>query len=389
MQKQTPILWLKIPFVRRNNSEITLSMDWVWVRDALIHGAICDTGYYYTDGNLLRYADFTADASTVLCTKAGCGHDDDTCDAYLRSGLWKQLLYWNERIYYFDILDPILYSRDATGVNLKKIGTVASKYIEDGKAVKIGRYAVAADYLYYEVDIFDKVVTDEGVNTTELVLQSVGRINLSTGRDEIVHEEKIEDPADEKMILCAVRNDGLLLNHWTDMDVDPRDPDYVEKRKNSGSDLLHFDIESGKMTVLFEKNMVECAGVKLVSGDKVYYKMLSSVGVKDAGYTYSYDLNTGKTEIACPINAQWYLGGNYIQCIDRETDNTLIYDMSLKKELPFEIEHAGQVWNVADNGFVMSLIGEKEMVYYFVSREALADGLQEADLQPLYSRTMG
>ena len=180
-------------------------LDWVWVRDYITTGAISESGYYYVENNILRYADFTVGANTVLCATAGCSHKDQSCDAYIPSTSIRQLLYWNEQIYYFDLFEPILYSRDATGLSLKKIATAASQYMEERKAIKIGSFVAAGGYLYYEVDISDKVVISEGVETTQLVMQSIGRINLTTGKDEIVYEEKIENPADEKLTLCAAR----------------------------------------------------------------------------------------------------------------------------------------------------------------------------------------
>ena len=143
------------------------------------------------------------------------------------------------------------------------------------------------------------------------------------------------------------------------------------------------------MTTLFEKNIEECAGVKMVSGGKVYYRTLGYSGAADAGFLYSYDLNTGKTGTACAMSTRWQLGGSYAQCTDPETGETIIYDMAADKKLPYELEKGNAVWNVADNGFVMSLDSEASMDYYFVQQAALADGLQEADLQFLYSRKMG
>lgn len=364
------------------------NLDWVWVRDYPTHGVITENGYYYTDSDILQYADFTVGASTVLCTTAGCSHKEE-CDAHLQSYGTYKLLYWNERIYYFDILEPVLYSRDATGMNLKKVGSVAGKYVEEGKAAKIGRYAAADGYLFYEVNISDKVVTEEGFNTTRLVMQSIGRIDLSTGKDEIVYEEKIEDPAEEKLILCAARGNGLLLNYWSGLGADPRDPDYQQKLQESKSDLLHWDIEKREMTILFEKNIPECAGVKMVSGGKVYYKTLSGTDAEDAGYTYSYDLNTGKTETACAMQTRWHLGGSYVQCIDPETQKTIIYDMASGQKLPYDLEKTGTVYNAADNGFVVCITGQEELIYYFVSLEALKDGLQQTDLVALFTRKLG
>ena len=89
------------------------------------------------------------------------------------------------------------------------------------------------------------------------------------------------------------------------------------------------------------------------------------------------------------MQTRWHLGGSYVQCTDPETQKTIIYDMASGQKLTYDLEKTGTVYNVADSGFVMSITGEEEMVYYFVSLEALEDGLQQADLIALFTRKFG
>jgi len=294
----------------------------------------------------------------------------------------------NDRLYYIDQLEPVLYSRNATGIELKKIGTIGTKYIEEQKAVKIGKCAVAGGYLYYEADVTAKITDEEGVVTAKLERASIGRIHLSTGKDEILIEQ-LYDKQSVKLILCAARENGILLNRWEGMEeIDRDDPAYVDATGKIPVTLEQWNGETGETTVLFRKTMNECSGIKMVSGGKVYYKSLGG-SEADGGFTYSYDLSTGKEETACPHRTRWHLGGSYAQCTDPETGKTIIYDMAADKKLPFELAKTGTVWNVADNGFVLSLSSEEEMAYYFVLQTALADGLQESDLIPLYTVKMG
>ena len=357
------------------------NLDWVWVRERRSHGAFGETGYYYTNRSTLYYADFAANASVVLCNTVGCGHDSEECDAYLPSNSIYPLLYWDERIYYFDLFEPVLYSRNSTGLDLKKIGTAGSKYIEKKRAIEIGSYVIADGYLYYEVDVSDNIVMDDGVQTTRLILQGVGRINLSTGKDEMLIEEKVVKQGESKIGLSAVRNDALLISYSTGLAVDRDDPNFLTELANAKFYLVHWDIETGESTTVLEKTIRECSGIQMVSGGKVYYKTHSSVDAEDRGYMYSYDLNTGKTETACNRNMQWLLGGSYVQCYDPTTRERTIYDMNTGKVLPYELDSSIMVVNIADSGFVMSTGKD----YYFVAQEGLADGLQEKDLQYLYT----
>ena len=234
------------------------------------------------------------------------------------------------------------------------------------------------------MDVSDKVTSEDGVDTTKLVLQGIGRINLSTGKDEILLEEKTEKENDTKLWLTAVRGDGLLINYWSGLAVDRNDPDYHQALANAKSSLYYWNIEAGEKTTIFEKTIQKCPGISMVSGGKVYYKTHGSMKAEDQGYVYCYDLNTGKEEIVCERYSNWMLGGGYVQCYDLATKEYSIYDMCSGKVLPYELDSSIQVLNIADNGFVIN----KEMVYYFVPQEVLKDGLQEADLLPLYSRKM-
>ena len=362
--------------------------DWVWVRDYITYGALSDTGYYYAHGSILHYFDFVANASTVLCYNAGCLHEDNQCDAYMFAMGNRPMYFFDDRLYYFSQTEPTLYSRNATGIDLKKIGTMGAKYIEEQKAVTIGNCAVAGGYLYYEAAIFAQVI-ENGVSTTKVERECIGRINLASGKDEIIIEE-MHDKQNEKLILCAARENGVLLNRWEGMEeMDRNDPAFSESLGKIPVTLEQWNGETGETTVLFRKTMNECSGIKMVSGGKVYYKSLSG-SEADGGFTYSYDLRTGKEETACPHRTRWHLGGAYVQCNDLE-GNVFLYDMSAGKTLPYELNRAANVYNVSDKGYVMQLTveteegGPSERRFYYVTLDSLADGLQEADLQYMYT----
>ena len=362
--------------------------DWVWVRDHPSYGVLSDIGYYYVYDAVLHYFDCAAKTSAVLCSKADCLHRNSNCDGYMPAQEHRRMYFANDRLYYIEQLESALYSRNAIGIELKKIGTIGVQYIEDQKAVSIGNCAVAGEYLYYEADVTARLTDEEGVTTTKLERACIGCINLSTGKDEILIEQNY-DKQSQKLLLCAVRSNGVLLNRWEGMEeMDRQDPAFIEATNKIPVTLEQWSGETGDVAVLFRKTIKECAGIKMVSDGKVYYKSRSGQEAND-GCTYSYDLNTGKTEMACSHRIRWHLGSSYVQCTDRETKKAFLYDMQTGKELPFEPEETGTIWNVEDNGFVMSISSENEMVHYFVSREALADGLEEVDLLPLYTVKMG
>ena len=285
--------------------------DWVWVRDLPSWGALSDTGYYYAHASILHYFDFAANTSVVLCSQAGCPHKGEICDAYMVAQDSRRMHFVNDRLYYIDVLEPVLYSRNAIGIDLKKIGTMGNKYIEEQKAVKIGNCAVAGEYLYYEADVTAKITDEEGVVTTKLERACIGRIHLSTGKDEVLIEQMYDKQQGQKLILCAARANGVLLNRWEGMEaMDLQDPAYIETSNKIPVTLEYWNGETGETTVLFRKTIKECASINMVSDGKVYYKTLSYLDAENAGYTYSYDLNTGKEETVCAMNARAYLSGS-------------------------------------------------------------------------------
>ena len=362
-------------------------LDWAVARDHANHGALSEAGYYYVDNSFLCYADIAAEASTVLCTKAACGHNSDSCDAHMSGGANLALYYWDEHVYYISVSEPTLYSRNATGMDLKKIGALATKYIEEHKGIAIGACTIADGYLYYEADISDKVIDKNGVKTTQLVMQSIGRINLSTGKDEVLAEENI-DKTSEKLQLCAVKGKELLTFHWEGTDADRMDPDYITAIRSIPVTLHYRNTATGETKVVFQKTMEDCSEIIMVSGENVYYKAMSTTNTENAGYIYSYNMSTGEDMLACGEYARWYLGGGYVQC-NYQVPEIYIFNINTSKRMPYELTGTGIVYNTSNKGFVLCLIpvGEekKERRVYYVPHKALSDGLQETDLQYLYS----
>ncbi len=371
--------------------------DWVWVQSDT-YGAFSDTGYYYVDDNVLCYADIAVGESTVLCTKVGCSHSTQSCDGYISVlGMTIPMFFYDDHLYYCPAREGVVYSRNATGAELKKVGNLAEKYTKNQQGVEIESCAVADGYLYYQAGISDSVMKD-GVTQVTKVMHAIGRINLTTGKDEVLVEEAL-DKSNEKLVLCAVRGNGILVNRWSGTDVNRSDPGFSDAVKEIPIILEHWNLETGEKTILFEKTRADCIGVNMVEDGKVYFSakfgQVTDSMRYDFNITYSYDLNTGKEELACPTYTRSHLGGKYVLCRDAETGEYQIYDMEKDQVLPCEVNEPGQlvVKNTFDRGFVVRIIeaeeGEitynPETVFYYVSHESLADGLQEADLQYIYT----
>ena len=364
--------------------------DWAGVRDSITYGTLTDTGFYYVDVYRLSYFDFAANTSAVLCHKPGCLHEDNQCDAYLFGMSNRPMYFYNNRLYYVDSYEPTLYSRNAIGMELTKIATLGTKYLEEQKVVQIRSGAIAGGYLYYEASVSAVTVDENGDNTRMVERDYIGRVNLSTGKDEILIEE-VYDNQYEKLILCAARENGVLLSRLEGMeDMDSKDSAFVETAAKSPVTLEYWNGETGETTVLFRKTRRECIGIAKLFNGKVYFKISGSMQSEDRGCTYSYDLNTGKEEKACPYYTNYQLCGSYTLCYDAE-NKEMLYDMATGKTLPCELDKSVYVYNVSNKGCVIgySIYEEdgsrKERRFYYVTLDSLADGLQEADLQYIYT----
>lgn len=363
--------------------------DWVYVRDKTTKGALSDNGYYYLNGYILSYADFGTEKSIALCAKAGCNHKDDTCDAYLVADTAMPMYFWEDHLYY--VPDNVVYRRNAIGGDLAEVGGLGMKYIQQSKSVDVRDCVVAHGYLFYLADIRENVIDETGTSTAVLTTKYIGRMQLSTGKDEILVEEEM-DAESENLILCAAQKDGVLLQYVEGVNIDRNDPTYIEATKNSAVSLKRWDIEANRMDTLFTKTVENFSAVTMVSSGKVYYRSLTTAA-QGSGATYTYDLNSGKEELIYPEQNAQQIGGGYLLCLNQETRKYYIYDMNIGEKQPDEIAMTLSPYNVSDKGVVLlatftqdvdESTVQKNRVCYFVAHGSLADGLQETDLKQLY-----
>lgn len=381
------------------NQKESDAQDWVWARSITTsEGALSNQGYYYiAQGSFLSYADFTVADNTVLCTKAGCNHQSENCEAYMMAFRTIPMFFHNEHLYYIGNIDGILYRRNETGVDLLKIGIPGNRYVEEGAAVEIRSFAQAGEFLYYNarVSSASKSETDEDSEVKEAYC--IGRIHLSTGMDEILIEEKIEK-SNESIILYAVRRDELLYGHWEGVDEEYGDTNYVDALQTMSITLNRWSSEMAGSTMLFRKTRVECMDIQMVSGGKVYCATSMNTETKNRGNAYTYNLDTGEEQTVREGSTLYYLSDTYALCRDNDADGYILIELKSIKVLPVEISSFNpRAFAVADKGLVMKKMvmdavnpnKAKEAIYCYITYESMKDGLQEADLLPLYTYTYG
>lgn len=363
-------------------------MDWVWASND--NGAFSDAGYYYLSSEgFLYFLDTENGLSVCLCGKVGCLHDQEEdpfkreeCEAKL-SGRLTPVFYWDGGLFYVesDAYGTHLYRRNADGSDLSKVSTLGSQYAKDQKSVELFSFAIAEGYLYYDAEV-DSVVQDEtGAGVVQRELCYIGRVNLQTGKDEILFSD-----AENYLVLCAAASDASLILSKGQPDLSVNDPGYAEALLNEPARLLFWDGTDGALTQVFQKTIRQCQNITLVADGGVFYKGSS----KESAATYRYDLRTGAEEKVSD-SAIRHINGQYALRTD-DAGIWQIYDFHAKSFLPNDFsEDSLAVGTVSEDGFIL-LRGIREgnsikaRIYCYVTFKTLEDGLQEADLMPFYTR---
>ncbi len=367
--------------------------DWVYIPSSAATGALTEDGYYYARNSILNYADLATETSVVLCQKPGCKHElglegAAKCDAEVRIP-W--MVFGNDTLYYADL--GTLYSRNATGGDLKELGTPAKKLVEEGISVDVFPLAVSNGYLYYEGEIKEIKQTASGGTSSTTAGSCIGRFNLAQRKDELlVVVEQAE--YSEGIEVIAARENGLLYRYQEGLDPEQdwsktEAKEYTQALNKMTVQIKYLDLTTGETTVLYTTTYGECTVINSLENGKVIYCKPSN---DDEYETSSYDLNTGKIESVYKgeFSPIYYGKGYWLRSkwLDAQTAERHIYDMNTGKTFPCELSGHFFVVNQSEHGMVMLYDNHSTISgYFFLSYDSLADGLQESDLKFLYSNS--
>lgn len=367
-------------------------LDWVWVSETVWKGALSEQGYYY-GSQILSYCDFATEQHAVLCGKAGCKHEGEECDAYTGSAFGTNMFFGDGYLYYLQHSydGQHLYRRDATGAAMVSIGTPGQHYIKQQKSVDIDHLTLADGYLFYR----GRVGTDTGTTVT-LDIEFIARMNLATGKEEILVEVQMESPGDH-LRLCAVRGSGVIYSRYVTPTIDLDDPDRLDAVKQTPHTLYLWSEATGESAVLLEKTIEKFSQVRGVSGGKVFYSTLTT---PDSADLYAYDLATGKDEHWIS-GRMWHLGGGYSLRQQEDGEGYDLINLLTKKTLPNALNEisnggVGYIRCASDKGLIIQWYGEelrkenegdeygyRDQHHDYITYVSLADGLQKEDLIPI------
>ena len=365
---------------------------WTWPHTRPDGGSLSEYGYYYIpkDGKILTFMDFATGGNATLCSRVACSHNSPDCDAYMAGA--SCLFSHGEHVYYLysNGLDRItkLYRRDATGMAMVEIGVLGEQFIEEQKAVTVSRYAPAGGWLYYSAYVTSEVEEEPGQPTVLQEMTYIGRIHLTTGKNEVLLEDENSNP----LRLCAVRDGSVLVHRHETAAVNRDDPDYLEQLRQANVTLERWDEETGKVTVLFRKKRLDCLEIQMVAGNQLYCLTTGMDGSR--GDNYTYDLETGEEKLIAEDASYWHLGGGYAFIRSGSEEKRELVNLKTGQTLEnglYEItDGAASVVTMSGQGVVLQYIidfgnGTGEIQQSYVAYDSLTDGLQVADLQPAYA----
>ena len=373
-------------------------LDWVYVAGSANDGALTENGYYDRINGVLNYIDLATGKSVVLCQKVGCKHehgleDEERCDAELEL-TGNRMLFDNDTLYYAD--RNTLYSRNATGGELKELGMLAKELVKENKRVTVFISAICNGYLYYSGTI-SEIEEDKSGSGTSIVKATddfIGRYNLSNRKDEILVHQEINNYGQDIQFVAARENGVIYLyeegigpaEDWEDVDAKKR----LAAQQKTPVYIKHLNLVTGETTTLLSTTFGNTHSVSGVENGKLFY-------IKSIDGTYelhSYDLATGKDTAFYKEEASpnYYGKGFWLltKWLDAQgkTAERHIHDANTAKTFPCEL--SGHFWTMARSAHGMVMLYDNHSTisgYFFLSYDSLADGLQESDLKFLYSNS--
>ncbi len=132
--------------------------------------AVAPKGYYYTASRILQFYDIENDLNTAVCSKVGCSHKDEGCDAYVYdidafsddlscSCFGSEVFYYNDKLYMVERNkdgEYFLIQYDSN-FNSKEIVATLASYKGKMTTLKNPKASlISENYLYYYIYSFTK-----------------------------------------------------------------------------------------------------------------------------------------------------------------------------------------------------------------------------------------
>ena len=363
--------------------ELSGNDGWAVVSNSQLYGAVVEDGYYYWDDGFLRYLDMNTGVSVYLCSKVACEHKDDACEASIPDITAQQLMFWwDEGLYYIESdgsSASLLLRRDSAGMAMEKIARLGETLMGPERVVRACQFVVADGWMYYlvETDIMSQL-PDGGIATKGDKCY-LCRVNLKSGKDEILVEFD-----GGYLELVTARSDAMLYVVCDTPELEYNDkgvpvfPDgYYEELASSPANLMRWDESTGESTVLLERTNDTLYAAKSYGGKVVFVD-------SDNVNRYAYDLKTGEVSELDIIKGSII---NETYMLHAESGRQTIKNMQTGKNYPVELYGKYiRLYNLSDKWLILTLVkDDSSRESYYISMSAIGDGIQAAEAIPFPS----
>ncbi len=385
-----------------------------WVLNTHEKGALSEDLFYFKQDDLLHTADLHTGEVKLLCEQHNCSHNSARCPSVVLSSD-STFFFANDCLYYIDGTNR-LCRRDADGKNDRVVGTICKAYASTESLFHLEDMIVTKSYLYY---------TTKG-SYNRIIL---GRIHLTTGVEELLLAPDAHGGtalSDYDLTLCAARDSGVMflrVNNSSapsagtqdatdpidpefsfdpskdststqppqDPGYEPVDPEYtypaVDLWEGLDSSLIYWDANTGVFTTLLKDSTSQLQGAMPDSDGLIYF--WGGSGLRHGDYRVSaYDPVSGTVAVVFRDAAFTPLGKDYILLM-RESVFPLV-SLKTGELLPsggsfyIHVQDSSQTGMVFSRTVEIESDGSSRYAYYYIPFAAMADGIQQTDLQELF-----
>lgn len=367
----------------------------VWATKNHYFGVLSDTGYYYLDENgILCFMDASNGVSVCLCPKVGCPHtDSEECEGGIATFtmLATPMFLWQDGFYYAnsDLYGTHLYRRNADGTAQRTVATLCQSLMDewDDANISVDSYdcMVSGHYLYYHATVSAVVRDEVGNANAEPVMEVINRLDLQTGREETLLEDR-----ESRLNLLAAKEDTVLYTTVKLPDASPEEnyDEYWKELEQNPVRLMQMTSEETKQ--LFEKKRKDFYSEAALWGSTLYYYYYDEEGIQ---HHRAYDLETGvERDVAEGILD--IINSRYALHRLTNKDSWSLLDMTTGKMLPCWLGSApAAVYAGSEEGIILrwrdNSSGSKQYIHSYIPLKALDDGLQREDAMDFYTMVTG
>lgn len=365
----------------QNRPSVVTEDQWVSADIFSLKGTCSEKGYYYLENDyFLCFFDESTKKKTVLCAKAGCKHQDDSCYAYTIA-LPSFIFFSNGKLYTIEVSDEgcKLIQWDEDGSNREEKLRLMNDIAIENSSITIVDYKVCKNCLYYQGNVLTETMDGE---LSQKV--SLRRVNLDT-----FQEEEIYSPDKNGCSIVSVQPNKMIFHEFdapeqTENEYDPEVYNSEEFLTKNTMKIQIWEEKDHSIRTLLETNRWETLGAICAEEDFLYILNWDEGHQKNG--VQSLNLNTMEMrEVMEPKKAidNFYKLGNYVMFyIDQRWTSYSIPDF---KETNCTIFSDGyQIEQGTQNGYIVTKVLEKvseggfdritKQGYYYISREDMEKG---------------